>query len=105
MIGFIGFGRMGSALAKGALASKVLKPLQMMMFDQDASARKTAKSLGLRIAKNGFEVAQKSDIVFLCVKPQGMREAVGSLKGVNSTACFVSIEREGPCGFNTASKP
>ena len=41
-VGFIGFGRMGSALAAGAIRAGVLKPKQILAFDVDAKAKQVA---------------------------------------------------------------
>lgn len=96
MIGFIGFGRMGGALANGAFNAKVLKPAQTIAYDPEPAIKSSLKKSSVRAASQPLEVVEKADIVFLCMKPQGMREAVlplslqaapGSLK----KKCFVSI--------------
>ncbi len=94
MIGFIGFGRMGRALAQGAVAANVVKPKEICGFDQEAKALAVLKKLGGLALKDNATVVAKSDIVFLCVKPQGMKEALASIQrpGTNlKSKCFVSI--------------
>ena len=96
MIGFIGFGNMGSALAKGAIAAKVLKASRVLVFDHNADVRADLKKARIPIAKQPLDVVKKSDIVFLCVKPQDMKQAVLPLglqanPKVLRTTCFVSI--------------
>lgn len=98
MIGFIGFGRMGSALVKGAIASKFLKPSQLIVFDSSVEARRSAKVLRLQVATDASEVVRKSDIVFLCVKPQGMEVVLSELKGLKKKTSFVSIAAGIPIG-------
>ncbi|MCG3205275.1 MAG: Pyrroline-5-carboxylate reductase [Elusimicrobia bacterium] len=95
MIGFIGFGRMGSALAQGALDAGVAVPSQVVVFDPNPAMGRLAKKRRIHLAAQAQDVVAKSDIVFLCVKPQVMREVVLSLKQklslVDRKKCFVSI--------------
>jgi len=95
-VGFIGFGRMGSALAQGAMASKVLSAGQITAFDVDMKARETIKRLNVRAAKAAARVVEQSDLIFLCVKPQQMMDLLKTLapklpKGKAGKICFVSV--------------
>ncbi len=94
-VGFIGFGRMGSALVHGALSSNVLKVDQITAFDVDLVARQKIKKQRLTLAKSAVEVVQSSDLIFLCVKPQQMGDLVKSLgaalKKKGEKKCFASI--------------
>ncbi len=75
-VGFIGFGRMGSALARGAVASGVLKKKQISAFDPDPQSQKKIKASGFHASTHLLDVLLKSDLVFLCVKPQKMDEVL-----------------------------
>ncbi len=96
-VGFVGFGRMGSALALGAVEAGVLKTQHVAVYDTDASALKRAHAF--RTAKSLGEVVERSELIFLCVKPQVMRTVLaelGPLVGAANQAgrqkkCFVSI--------------
>ncbi len=95
-VGFIGWGRMGGALAQGSLAAGVLSAKQMMAFDPDSNAKARIKTAKLKLAGSIAEVVEFADIIFLCVKPQQMS---GVLKELSSTPvkaqlpdkCLVSI--------------
>lgn len=76
-IGFIGFGRMGSALALGALSAQALTKNQIVVCDPSQSGR--AKKLGLRVERNPQSILVECDIVFLCVKPQKMDRLLADL--------------------------
>ncbi|MFN0117643.1 MAG: pyrroline-5-carboxylate reductase [Elusimicrobiota bacterium] len=80
-VGFIGFGRMGSAMALGALESKVLKSTQLFAFDPNNSAKKIMKRLGVRFFPNVEDVIRNVDVLFLCVKPQSMNELLEEISG------------------------
>ena len=70
-IGFIGCGKMGSALIQGVLASKVCDPADVVVHDRLAEpAEMLGTESGIRVAKSNREVAAASDVVVLCVKPE-----------------------------------
>lgn len=92
-IGVLGFGRMGSALVRGAVAAGVLEKRDALVFVRDAARRRA-------LAKEGFAVAADlaalyaADFVFVCVKPQQMGEVLPALAAArppNRRPCFVSI--------------
>ncbi len=96
MIGFIGFGNMGSALARGAISADVLKASQIVVFDHNSEVKAGLKKLGVVAAKQPLDVVNKAETIFLCVKPQGMKQAVLplGLQAARETLkkkCFVSI--------------
>ncbi len=95
-VGFIGYGRMGGALAKGSVASGVLKKNQVVAFDHTAGSLQQAKRDGLRAAKNLADLLRSSSFVFICVKPQGMAALLAELNELSTKIsfrlrCFVSI--------------
>jgi pyrroline-5-carboxylate reductase len=73
-----------------------LKSSQVIAFDLDLNIRAAIKKSGVVLAEHPLEVVEKSEIVFLCVKPQNMKQAVLPLALQASPAalrkkCFVSI--------------
>lgn len=95
-VGFIGFGRMGSALANGARAAKILSGKNIIAFDPDAKAQTAIKKSDVRSAKNLFDVLSGTSLIFLCVKPQQMKSVLSEIAEVAPAAalkkiCFVSI--------------
>lgn len=97
--GVIGFGNMGGAIVKGAVASGVLAKEDVLVYDIKASARKAAEEFGLKVAKDDEDVAANSDVTLLAVKPQQMLEAMAQTgKGLQDKAMLsilpgVSVER------------
>ncbi|MDD9953805.1 MAG: pyrroline-5-carboxylate reductase [Candidatus Woesearchaeota archaeon] len=85
-LGFIGTGEMGAALIHALSDYKI--------FASDASTEKLA-SLPVTPATNQ-EVVDKSDIVFLCVRPQNMDEVLDEIKVgeqiIVSIAAAVSLD-------------
>lgn len=84
-IGFIGFGKMGSALADGVSWMKVRA--------YDPRARKASRRVSFD--RSVAELVKRSDIVFICVKPQQMPEVLRDLAGITKRTLkeksFVSI--------------
>jgi len=95
-VGFIGFGKMGRALAQGAVSAGVLSSSRVMGFDVEANAKRILKKYKFRLAKNLGELIKTVQLVFLCVKPQQMAEVLEKLKILlayqkGKRPCFVSI--------------
>ena len=76
--GVIGFGNMGGAIVKGAVASGVLAKEDVLVYDIKESARKAAEEFGLKVAKDDEDVTANSDVTLLAVKPQQMSEAMAT---------------------------
>jgi pyrroline-5-carboxylate reductase len=70
-----GIGAMGSALVKGWIFSKKLRPALITAVDMDASKlRKIARRLKIRASLNSAEAVKDAHIILLAVKPQQMKE-------------------------------
>ena len=72
-IGFLGAGRMATALAQGCVQSELVAGSQVLAFDpSEAACRSFAERVpGVRITSNE-EVLASADLVVLAVKPQVM---------------------------------
>jgi pyrroline-5-carboxylate reductase len=69
-LGFIGAGNMGEALLKGLLKTGAAKPAQIAVSARRPErVRELVQAWGVRGGTNN-EVAQQSDVLVLCVKPQ-----------------------------------
>jgi pyrroline-5-carboxylate reductase len=80
--GFIGAGRMATALAKGLLAANLASADRVLASDPlPESAEQFARETGGRLAATNREVLAGADVVFLAVKPQNMGEVLGELRG------------------------
>lgn len=106
-LGFIGAGKMGTALARGLVRANILGPEQIIAGDPDARAREAfAREVGgIATADNG-EVVNRARVIVLAVKPQLVVSVLESVKGrftsehlVVSLAAGVPIARlEGVLG-------
>jgi pyrroline-5-carboxylate reductase len=94
-VSFVGFGRMGSALAGGAIAARAVRSEQITMYDPEPAASTAARKLKIKRAPSEAEAARAGDVVFLCVKPQQMEATLTSLLSLSDkerrARCFVSI--------------
>jgi pyrroline-5-carboxylate reductase len=85
-IGFIGCGKMGSALIQGVLEAKVCQPDQVTVHDRLAEpAEMLGTESGIRVASGNKQVAEAADVIVLCVKPddavRALSEAGRALEG------------------------
>jgi pyrroline-5-carboxylate reductase len=70
-IGFLGAGKMASALAKGFQSAGLVKPTHLMASDVVEAVRaEFAKSVGGKVTARNIDVLKSSDVVVLAVKPQ-----------------------------------
>ena len=69
-LGFLGAGKMATALAKGFLQSGLASPHQVCASDVLQVGRETfARETGARVTASNADVLAKADVVFLAVKP------------------------------------
>jgi pyrroline-5-carboxylate reductase len=85
-IGFIGCGKMGSALIQGVLAAKLCEPEEILVHDRLVEpAEILGTESGVRVAAGNRELAAASDLIMLCVKPEdalhALAEAARELDG------------------------
>lgn len=100
-IGFVGAGRMATALAKGWINANLLSPDQILASDPFAPAREQFEKVTGSAAKaESLEVISQSDVLFLAVKPQIMDEVLTAIQEevkpehlVVSIAAGVTLDR------------
>lgn len=84
-IGFLGAGKMATALAKGFIRAKLVTPKQMIASDPvSAAATAFAKEIGARTTGSNSEVAQFADVLILAVKPD---QVAGVLADIREHFC------------------
>jgi pyrroline-5-carboxylate reductase len=80
--GFIGAGRMATALARGLLAADLATTGRVLASDPSpAAAERFAQETDCRLAANNREVVAGADVVFLAVKPQQIVAVLQELRG------------------------
>jgi pyrroline-5-carboxylate reductase len=81
-IGFLGAGKMATALAKGFVNAEIVFPREIIAADPFAPARKLfANETGANIAASNLEVAQSANIVILATKPDQVAAALAEISG------------------------
>lgn len=80
--GFIGAGRMATALARGLLSQRLAVPERVVASDPlPAAAEAFKQATGAAAIVDSLQVAAGSDCIFLAVKPQQMAAALRPLAG------------------------
>jgi pyrroline-5-carboxylate reductase len=80
-IGFLGAGKMASALAKGFIASKLVTPKQLTASDVVEAARSAfAKEVGGVAAETNLEVMKFANVLVLAVKPDQVLPVLAEVK-------------------------
>ena len=94
-VAFIGYGRMGRALAVGAAEAGAVARRRVAVFDAASEAAANARRDGFHRRNSVGEAVRGADLVFLCVKPQQMGDVLQSVRmeldRSGGRACFVSI--------------
>jgi pyrroline-5-carboxylate reductase len=98
-LGFIGCGKMASALVHGVLEAGVVAAAQVVLSDCDlAFAQRLAKETGVVALDSNAQVVDASEALLLCVKPQDALNVLEDLapkldgKLVISIAAGVTLE-------------
>ena len=79
-IGFLGAGKMATALAKGFVHAKLALPKEIMAGDPyDAARKHFADETGAKTAASNFEVAKFGDVLILATKPDQVAGALGEI--------------------------
>src|SRR5690606_5039923 len=76
-IGFLGFGNMGGAVARGAVAAGLVTADRIVVYDPGLAGDALAQA-GFSAAGSAEEVFQKADVIVLAVKPQIFTETAAA---------------------------
>ena len=80
-IGFIGGGKMASAILKGIINSKWAAPEEIIVSDKNEAALKTLKeNYGVNTASGNKEAAKNAQIILFAVKPFVLRDVLNEIK-------------------------
>lgn len=91
--GFIGAGRMATALAKGFIEAKLATASQIVAADPvPAASEQFAQATGGKLVADNRRVVAESQIIFLAIKPQQMADVLRELQGqITAKHLVVSI--------------
>ena len=91
-VGFLGAGRMATALARGWLAAGLVRAEDLRASDPVAAARRSfADETGCEAVADNRSVAEATDLLVLAVKPQSMPGLLAELRPVVRSQLVVSI--------------
>lgn len=82
IIGFIGSGRMATALARGCIESGLVKTSQVLAADPHAESRRAFAEVveGVEVFDSNKLLLSKAEVVVLAVKPQVMAQVLAEIK-------------------------
>lgn len=93
IIGFIGAGKMATAIIKGLLASSLFDKQHIIASDTNREyAANIGKELDIKIVHNNREVAAEADIILLAVKPFVVKDVLTEIEDkINDSKLIITI--------------
>ncbi len=83
VFGFLGAGRMATALAQGLIRGGMVPPEHLLASDPVSAAREAfSAATGAEVLDNNLRLVERAQVVVLAVKPQQWEAAVGPLRAV-----------------------
>src|SRR5437879_2906426 len=81
-IGFLGAGKMATALARGFVRAEIVFPKEIIAGDvSDIACKNFAKETGAKTATSNADVLKSAKIVILAVKPDQVAGVLAELRG------------------------
>ena len=81
MVGLIGCGTMGSAIARGILKKDIISAQEIILFDNiKTKIEEMKKEFNIKEAASLKDLCQQSKIIFLAIKPQDMGELLDNIR-------------------------
>lgn len=91
-VGFIGFGNMGRAMAKGMIYKEALSPAQIIACARDWDKLCTVTEvMGVQACHTAQEVVEQADIIILSVKPGLIKQVVEPIKEELRAKIVISV--------------
>ncbi|KAL7728128.1 hypothetical protein ACLKA6_002263 [Drosophila palustris] len=92
-IGFLGGGNMAKAMAKGFIAAGLTKPSGLIasVHPADKISLQSFQELGIETLTENAPVVERSDVVFVSVKPQVVPKVLEEIKPLSGNKLFLSV--------------
>jgi len=91
-IGFIGFGNMGQAMAKGWVEQGEINPKNIYAAARDfKKLKQNCKKLGIQPCENSETLVSQADIIILAVKPHQIASVIEPLKEILHNKIILSV--------------
>ena len=92
-IGFIGCGKMATAIIKGLISTKFVEAEKIIASQAEIEGiEEKSKSLGIKIVNDNRIIAEESDIIFIATKPNQVVDVLKEIGGqISSEKLVVSI--------------
>ncbi len=91
-IGFIGAGKMASAIIKGLIKTNFLNPENIIASQVEDNIDEKSKILGIKVIKDNLEIAKNSEIIFIATKPNQVQDVLAEIsKEISEDKLIVSI--------------
>ncbi|MBR2808942.1 MAG: pyrroline-5-carboxylate reductase [Erysipelotrichaceae bacterium] len=90
-IGFLGAGAMGGALLDGAVNNQLVKAKDVYVYDISPVIQEKYQAKGVNVLGSARDLAVKSDLVFLAVKPHFAKDAIAEFEGELKGKAVISV--------------
>lgn len=91
-VGFLGFGNMAQAIAKGWLYKETLAPSQIYASERNFRKLEASSSkLNIQACQSNEELVRQVDVVILAVKPHQLQDLLAGLEDLLADKVVVSI--------------
>lgn len=105
-IGFIGYGNMAGAAAKGLMRSGAVNPSQIYACTKDFEKLcKKAEKEGIHACRSAEELCKNCDVVFIGVKPYMVEEVMSPLKDELADKIVISLAANTYCSSLSSIMP
>ncbi len=79
-VGIIGYGSMGSMLLNGFLETETVKPSNLFVSNRTIYKIDYLRQKSINVCKTNKELVEKSDIIFICIKPLDINELLKEVR-------------------------
>jgi pyrroline-5-carboxylate reductase len=91
-LGFIGGGKLAGSVMRGLVRAKFCEPAEILVSEPNEAARTAlGQELGIGLATGNVEIAEKTDVILIGVKPGVVLKVIEELGGAIEDKLVVSL--------------